>query len=318
MNYEASAAEFFAKVTNAYNFLQYNLSPYGRQNAEEYAAVSISATRNPEIADEIASRFADKFFTLTESGRSALALALESLGLQSGDEVWIETTSNNLYISGCVTSTIEKYCGWSRTYNKRKTKAILINHEFGFPVENAKEYREYGLPIIEDCAYSFLSENASGNLGESADFILISFPKFLPVPWGGGLYSKKKLLLTEVTEKKQLVRLINHYARDLSLIKDLRQAKHKIMAESFSKHGLHQRFEMRPNYVPGAFMMSTQLSQEYLHRAKLLLNSQGIQSSVFYGESSYYVPCHQYLSNFDIEYIVNKTVNVLEGLRDSQ
>lgn len=318
MNYDASAAEFFAKVTNADNFLQYNLSPYGRQNAEEYAAVSVGATRNPEITDKIASRFADKFFTLTESGRSALALAVESLGLQSGDEVWIETTSNNLYVSGCVTSTIEKYCGWSRAFNKRKTKAILINHEFGFPVENAEEYREYGLPIIEDCAYSFLSENTSGNLGESADFILISFPKFLPVPWGGGLYSKKRLPPREVTEMKQLVRLVNHYARDLSFIKNLRQANHQIMGGLFSKHGLHQRFEIRPNYVPGVFMMSTQLSQEHLHRAKLLLNSQGIQSSVFYGDSSYYVPCHQNLSDFDIEYIVNKTVNVLGVAHDPQ
>jgi hypothetical protein len=32
------------------------------------------------------------------------------------------------------------------------------------------------------------------------------------------------------------------------------------------------------------------------------LYAQGIQNSVFYGEDAFFIPCHHYLSEVDIEY----------------
>ena len=40
-----------------------------------------------------------------------------------------------------------------------------------------------------------------------------------------------------------------------------------------------------------------------LNDMKNFINSNGIESSVFYGENAYFVPCHQNLKKQDIEYI---------------
>ncbi|MBP4050847.1 DegT/DnrJ/EryC1/StrS aminotransferase family protein, partial [Chromobacterium violaceum] len=165
------------------NYLNYTISPFQKSIAKEYSHIYESSSCS-QVQDYIANFYNDKFFSLTGSGREALEIVLQQLGLTDADEVWIETTTNNFYVSSCVTHTIEKFCRWSRSFSK-KTKAILLIHEFGFPIEEIKHYLDYQLPIIEDCAFSFLSQNSEGDVGFHSDFLIASFPKFLPVPWGG-------------------------------------------------------------------------------------------------------------------------------------
>src|SRR6185369_5520890 len=98
--------------------------------------------------------------------------------------VTIVTTTGNFYISGCVTREIEKFCRWSRDIEPQ-TKALLVIHEFGFPYEELRELRRFNLPIIEDAAHAFASNNREQSAGHVGDFVVYSFPKFFPTQTGG-------------------------------------------------------------------------------------------------------------------------------------
>src|SRR3954469_21969037 len=77
-------------------------------------------------------RFGKGNWQYTYNGREAIKLALESYGLDKNDLVTIITTSQNFYISSCVTNQIETFCHWNREIIP-ETKLIFVNHEFGYP-----------------------------------------------------------------------------------------------------------------------------------------------------------------------------------------
>lgn len=302
-----------AQKTGTDNFLQYSISPFQRKHAFEFGNICKSPEAQ-DLSEPIMERFVDKCPVITESGRVALELALAQLNLGSNDEVWIETTTNNFYISGCVTRTIEKFCKWSRQRSE-KTKAILINHEFGFPVDNVASYRQFELPIIEDCAFSFLSDNADGTVGKYADFVIVSFPKFLPIPWGGALYTKSPGQFAPAVGPNPLVALVNHYAKDLGRIRRKRLSNYEALKQRFLFEGFDMTFGLASYHTPGVFMFNLTATGECLSRIKQELNDSGIQSSVFYGRDAYFIPCHHELDDFDLEYLAEKTITTIRKLR---
>lgn len=303
--------EVLANRTSKDNFAQYNISPFQQRDVGHLSQLVVPAAAG-ELSPLIAAHFPDKHFQLTESGRGALDTALLDVHLQPDDEVWIETTTNNFYISGCVTAAIEKHCKWSRTFSA-KTRAILLNHEFGFPVEDIGRYRQYGYPIIEDCAFSFFSQNRMRSVGADADYVIISLPKFLPIPWGGGIYSKKDLPARNIQDRDVLTAMVNHLTGDLVSIPARRRANYALLASAFRAQGIVPRFEMKDYHTPGVFMFRTNFREGDANLFKTALNAQGIQSSVFYGEDAYFIPCHQNLDAADIAYLAAKTISVMRS-----
>jgi hypothetical protein len=132
----------------------YRISPFSTRD--------ISRNANFGDSDLVDVYFANRFpgagVEFTENGRKAINLALQFYNLAKDDVVTILTTSGNLYISGCVTREIEKFCKWSRKIESA-TRLIFVNHEFGFPFSGLEKLKEYNLPIIEDCAHEFYSED---------------------------------------------------------------------------------------------------------------------------------------------------------------
>jgi dTDP-4-amino-4,6-dideoxygalactose transaminase len=151
-------------------------------------ALNNKLPENNEIDNYFKERFKNQNFTYTLTGRLAIQKSLQHYNLQPNDVVTILTTSNNFYISGCVTAEIEKFCKWNREISD-KTKLIFVNHEFGVPYENLEELKKYKLPIIEDCAHSFFSEDDKSEIGKVGDFAIYSFPKIFPIQIGGLLVS---------------------------------------------------------------------------------------------------------------------------------
>ncbi|NNC70791.1 MAG: DegT/DnrJ/EryC1/StrS aminotransferase family protein, partial [Flavobacteriaceae bacterium] len=125
-------------------------------------------------------RFVNRKFVYCKNARNAIYLALTHYNLKEDDYVTILTTTNNFYISSCVTSEIEKFCKWSREITPA-TKVIFVNHEFGYPFENLEGLKKYKLPIIEDCAHAFFSSDENHNIGKVGDFVIYSFPKMFPI-----------------------------------------------------------------------------------------------------------------------------------------
>lgn len=124
-----------------------------------------------------------------KDARSLLAKVLESLDLKREDQIAILTTSNETYVSTCVSVTCFNFCSISREVNE-KTKVAIFIHEFGYVHEMQdsflKSLRGSGVYVIEDCAhicgYTDQSDFIPGSLGDCAIF---SIPKIFPVRRGG-------------------------------------------------------------------------------------------------------------------------------------
>ena len=264
--------------------------------------------KDSDLIDEyFNSRFSDKDYIYTINGREAIHYALTYYQLKRDDVVTVLTTSNNFYISGCVTNEIEKYCRWSREILP-DTKLIFVNHEFGYPFKNLKELKnKYNLPIIEDCAGSFFSEDDKNEIGNVGDFVIYSFPKMFPLQIGGLLVSN---ISDGISKDKELQGLtLRHIKNVLSkyiTVKDqiikVRLSNYKYLRSRFSELNLPERFDLKAGVIPGVFMFKTKDHKIELPELKKFYYSHGVQCSVFYGEEAFFIPVHQSLSEADLDY----------------
>ena len=249
---------------------------------------------------------------LTHSAKEALDLALEQLQLALHQEVWIVTTTGNTYISSCVTTTIQKHCEWSRAYSS-KTAAILVNHEFGFCYADMRALRKYNLPIIEDCAYSMYSNNSEKSAGNVGDFVIYSMAKMFPVSSGGLLLANGSNALPKSSLSKEEQRyfhaVFTHYHKHSHAIIAQRRSVFQIFTNAFAALGLHSRFDLAEGDVPGAFLF--QAPNKDLVKLKSQLQNLGIECSVFYGEDTFYLPCHQRMTESHVQYLSSLIKTIL-------
>jgi len=256
--------------------------------------------------------FEGKLMSVTESCTKALELVLRDLRLKPDDEVWIVTTSGNKYISGCVTGTIEMFCRYSREKTD-KTAAILVNHEFGFLYKEINRLIDFGLPIIEDKAYSMYSlfEDDAGNF--AGDYTVFSMAKMFPIQAGGLIYSKKGLVLQDNLPpdavKYHKACFLNYHSKKEYIIRK-RNENYNLMTFYFEQFGFSPRFIPERSETPGAFLFNAQGID--LSGLKTYLQRQGIECSVFYGEEAFYLPCHQKMNKQHIEYIITLIRNFLK------
>lgn len=242
---------------------------------------------------------------ITTGGRSAIFIALSHYSLAPDDVVSIITTSDNFYISSCVTKEIERFCKWSRKIESN-TKLIFVNHEFGYPYGNLLRLREYGIPIIEDRAHSFFSVDKNALIGTVGDFVIYSLPKAFPIPLGGILVNNTGLCLKKVLDEsiEQYIKVVLAYwLPQVECIKEKRLSNYKYLEKQFDELGLSPFFPMEDGIVPGVFMFGINRNID-LPNMKIYMQSNGIESSVFYGKSAYFIPAHQNLDMEDMDYFV--------------
>ena len=137
------------------------------------------------------SKFVDcKFGVATTSGTTALHLACKTLGIKKGDQVLVSSSTNMasaFSVDYCeaipIPIDIEKET-WQMDVNKiekkinKKTKAIMVVHLFGQPVDMdpvLKISKKYNLKIIEDCAEAHGVEYKGKKVGSIGDIGAFSF-----------------------------------------------------------------------------------------------------------------------------------------------
>jgi len=284
----------------------YKLSPFSNEDLRSNREFS-SANNAQEYFEK---RFKGSHFYYTSNGRSALNIALKNLNLNSEDTVSIITTSQNFYISGCVTKEIEKVCKWNRDVSA-STSVILVNHEFGFPYGALEELQKFNLPIIEDCAYSFNSQSLTQTTGRLGDFIIYSLPKFFPMQTGGLLISKNKLSLINelpLEEKEFISNIVSHYIPYVDQFSELRRTHYAYLANKFKELGIQTRFgNLAQDVVPGVFMFKLPDHGIDAKALKSFFYANGVECSIFYGENSFFIPCHHKLSTGDLDYFFTLT-----------
>jgi hypothetical protein len=254
----------------------------------------------------LSERFNGKKYFYTENGRHAINIALSSLFLQPDDVITILTTTGNFYISGCVTKEIEKFCRWSREILP-ETKALFVNHEFGNPYRGLALLKQLGLPIIEDCAGAFFSQDEGCHTGAIGDFAIYSFPKMFPIQVGGLLVINNGRGHVRVNEPEQMLlrHIRNVMSRHITLKNEIiakRMYNYHILSERFGSIGLLPRFDLTSDSVPGVFMFRTNGKRIDLPSLKKYYWDRGVQSSVFYGEEAFFIPVHQALTESDLDY----------------
>jgi len=244
------------------------------------------------------------------SGRDALLACLLHLKLQRGDEVLIVKTTDGPYVTSCVTKTIEKVCRWTLNPSPL-TQLILVIHEFGFPCPREKvvPYQKKGIPILEDCAYALGSRIEGAPIGTFGDYALYSLPKYYPIPFGGVLaWSKKMKVKTSVSQPNadevELLRNTVHHARPfLKEWNKIQRANWQYFAKALSKHGFSPYFDLKKEVVPGVFLMK--VSNGFAGEdVKKRLNAAGVESTQYYNQGGFYFPVHQFLTEWEKEYIV--------------
>jgi hypothetical protein len=294
-------------VINPDSFLQpaYRISPF----KTKYVAFNAALPKDDFATTYFDNRFGKNNWIFTFNGREAIQLALEHYNLQPTDLVTILTTSENFYISSCVTKTIETFCQWNReiTY---ETKIIFVNHEFGYPHPNIKKIVATGLPIIEDCCTTFYSQDNHGKIGNYGDFSVYSFPKFFPIQIGGILVNNtnRKHLNSQLLNHEDIAYIKNGMAYHLKYEKELlakRKENFDYALTQFIKLGFSARFLTTHSIVPSALLLTNNGIIKDLNVFKLFLNQQGIQNSVFYGEDAFFLPMHQNLKQKDIDYFID-------------
>ena len=137
------------------------------------------------------SKFVDcKFGIATTSGTTALHLACKTLGIRKDDQVLVSSSTNMasaFSVDYCeaipIPIDIEKET-WQMDVNKiekkinKKTKAIMVVHLFGQPVDMdpvLKISKKYNLKIIEDCAEAHGVEYKGKKVGSIGDIGAFSF-----------------------------------------------------------------------------------------------------------------------------------------------
>jgi hypothetical protein len=267
------------------------------------------------IDDYLSERFAGKELIYTENGRSAINTAIHYFKPAKNDVVTILTSSGNFYISGCVTGEIEKFCKWSRKIEP-ETKIIFVNHEFGYPYPKLTQLKMYNIPIIEDCAGSFLSDDADKAIGNVGDFVIYSFPKMFPLQVGGLLVSntKKRVTRQQVESRKlrHIKNVLSNYIDTVEDIKTKRIHNYEYLKSKFESLGLTERFKSEDGVVPGVFMFKTEGQNIDLPELKKYFYAHGVQCSVFYGEDAFFIPVHQALCEYDLLYFYEVTRSFIQ------
>jgi perosamine synthetase len=162
-----------------------------------------------------------KYGISTTSGTTALHLACKVVGIETGDEVLVSSSTN------MASAFAVDYCGakpvpidivketWQMDTSKiedkitKKTKAIMVVHLFGHPVDMdpvIKIAKKYNLKIIEDCAESPGVQYKNKKVGSIGDVAAFSFyaNKTITSGEGGMLVTNLKKIADKAKSLKNL------------------------------------------------------------------------------------------------------------------
>lgn len=266
----------------------------------------------------------------TNSGTSALHLALLALEVKPGDEVILPT-----YICQSVLSAVN-YTGATpiladighdtqrvgfnmtpetiKSHLSSKTKAIIVPHMFGVPAD-IKGIKNFDIPIIEDCAQALGATITGKKVGSFGDLSVFSFysTKMISTGHGGMVATSSKELeekiksLTLYDGKQNYSTAYNYSMSDINAALGLSQLRQfpqflqrREKIRKLYDHSFRDLFMALPPKISGAVDYRYPIMVETPHEMKTLqgnLKAKGIEA-----ETPVYNPLHNSLMPGTKEY----------------
>jgi len=137
------------------------------------------------------------------TGRWLLGAWLAHLGLDRSDVITIITTSQERYVSICVSVTALNHASVSRIMTDR-TRVVIWIHEFGYVdtsfAGQCAQWRARGITVLEDCAHVAGLTVGTAKVGDHGDASLFSLPKIVPARAGGLLRARQPFPIPSMNE----------------------------------------------------------------------------------------------------------------------
>jgi Predicted pyridoxal phosphate-dependent enzyme apparently involved in regulation of cell wall biogenesis len=253
-------------------------------------------------------------YSITASGRHALDLVLADASLDRNDVVTILTTTGGSYVSGCVTHAIGRLCHWSMRI-EATTKLIVVIHEWGIPYPKLDELLTTGIPIVEDCAYSFASLQNGQPVGRKGKYAIFSLPKFFPINFGGLACGIKRKADLSHEHRRAILNVMGSQLPKSGAICESRIEAWRYLELRFREIGCVPALPLDQGTVPGVFMFKPH-EDVVPEKIKQAYQTHGIEASVFYPWHAVYVPCHQRLTRGAMDYMVSVYEHARRAERD--
>lgn len=208
-------------------------------------------TQGPKV-EEFEKKFAKyvgaKYAVAVSSCTTALHLSMIAAGVKPGDEVicpslsFIATANSIRYVGA-----LPVFADCNKSYNidaksaekliNKKTKAILIVHQMGFPADISafqKICKKYNLELIEDAACAVGSSYKKKKIGSHSDLVCFSFhPRKVITTGDGGMIT--------TSNKKYYERLKLLRQHGMSVNDRVRHLSKKIIHEDYLELGYNYR-----------------------------------------------------------------------------
>ena len=103
-------------------------------------------------------------------------------------------------------------------------------------------------------------------------------------------------------ETNYIQKVLSYQLKEETTLLKKRQTIFDYALKLFLPLGFTLRFHNEKDTTPYALLLNNNSIIKDLNALKTLLSFHGIQSSVFYGEDAFFIPIHQNLTRFDLDY----------------
>lgn len=188
-----------------------------------------------------------------------LSAILYSLNLTRYDEIAILTTSDEVYVSICVSIPSFNFARISRVVTEM-TKVVIVIHEFGFIYPNIEKqvqlWREKDIIIIEDCAHVIGAEINGKRVGSFGDYTLFSLTKVIPGKAGGLLRTNRRIKLPLMDQSQQHMTQLGinaskKYLSKYNFFNRRRIQAHKVFKNALYKSRIYEPSDLSIPYFTG-------------------------------------------------------------------
>jgi len=293
---------------------------------------------------------------VVSSGTSALFISLKIFDFPIGSEVLIPSyvcsaLLNAIYLANLTpviidVNAIDFNFEVSEITSRlsAKTKAVIIPHMYGIPVDMSgfEKLKRDGIIIIEDCATALGSYDSNIHVGMFGDISIFSFyaSKFITCGNGGGIFSKNKVLIEKARDYREFDCTANYKPRFNFQLTDVQAAvgivqfskvnvflkKRKIFSDAYStlclEKGIEYQKPLKPHLRPNNYRFVLKSNADDTVKLQNFLRKRDIETII---PIESYELLHNYMnlnkSNFQIsESIATTTLSlpIYPALKDTE